>query len=142
MSEMRFFERLRALEADPGRRGRQNSDAVLKSIIWNLGKILNTRKGTVLLDPDFGLPDYTNFGASFSEETIGVLRRSMEKLVRRYEPRIQQLRIQPHQVLPDELELAFDIVGVVSMEDGALPVNMKTYILCNGEVRIARQEMS
>lgn len=142
MSEMRFFERLRSLEADPGRRGRQNSDAVLNSIIWNLGKILNTRKGTVLLDPDFGLPDYTNFGASFSEETIGVLRRSMEKLVRRYEPRIQQLRIQPHQVLPDELELAFDIVGVVSMEDGALPVNMKTYILCNGEVRIARQEMS
>ena len=142
MSEMHFFERLRALEADPGRRGRQNSDAVLNSIIWNLGKILNTRKGTVLLDPDFGLPDYTNFGASFSEETIGVLRRSMEKLVRRYEPRIQQLRIQPHQVLPDELELAFDIVGVVSMEDGALPVNMKTYILCNGEVRIARQEMS
>ena len=142
MSEMRFFERLRALETDPGRRGRQNSDAVLNSIIWNLGKILNTRKGTVLLDPDFGLPDYTNFGASFSEETIGVLRRSMEKLVRRYEPRIQQLRIQPHQVLPDELELAFDIVGVVSMEDGALPVNMKTYILCNGEVRIARQEMS
>lgn len=141
MSEMRFFERLRALEANPDRRGRQNSDTVLNSIVWNLGKILNTRKGTVLLDPDFGLPDYTNFGASFSEETIGVLRRSMEKLVRRYEPRIQQLRIQPHQVLPDELELAFDIVGVVSLEDGTLPVNMKTYILCNGEVRIARQEM-
>ncbi len=140
MSELRFFERLRALEAEPKKRGRQCSDAVMDSIVRHLAHILNTRKGTVLLDPEFGLQDYTNFGSSFSEDTVGAVRRSIERLVRRYEPRIQELCIQPRPVPPEELELAFDISGVVSLDGGRSPLHMKTNIRCSGEVHVSRRD--
>ena len=140
MSERRFFERLRSLEDHPGQRGRQRPDAVIDSIVRHLGDILNTRKGTVLLDPEFGLQDYTNFGSSFSEDTVDMLRTSIEDLVRRYEPRITELRIQPRPASPDELELAFDISGAVSLESGSVPLHVKTNIKCNGEVFLHRRD--
>ena len=70
MAGLRFLERLRQMQRDPERRVAAAPEEVLQSVTDYVGKILNTRKGSTVLDEDFGIPDFTSAGLAFSKEDM------------------------------------------------------------------------
>ena len=65
----------------------------LRSILGNLGRLFNTRQGSLAHAPDFGLPDITDISRD-RPERVDALRRAIRDAVQRYEPRLQRVRVE------------------------------------------------
>jgi type VI secretion system protein len=68
------------------------SDHRLRSILGNLGRLFNTRRGTLLHVPEFGLPDISNVSRAVPAE-VESIRRAIREAVERFEPRLGRVRV-------------------------------------------------
>ena len=68
------------------------SDHRLRSILGNLGRLFNTRRGTLLHVPEFGLPDLSDVSRAAPAEVESV-RRAIRESVERFEPRLRRVRV-------------------------------------------------
>ena len=68
------------------------SDHRLRSILGNLGRLFNTRRGTLLHVPEFGLPDISNVSRAVPAE-VESIRRAIREAVERFEPRLRRVRV-------------------------------------------------
>ncbi|MBQ7607477.1 MAG: type VI secretion system baseplate subunit TssE [Desulfovibrionaceae bacterium] len=93
MAGLRFLERLRRIQHDPERHVTTSPDDVLQSVTSYVSKILNTRKGSTVLDEDFGIPDFTSAGLAFSQEDMPKVEREIADLIERCEPRLQHVEV-------------------------------------------------
>ena len=99
MQGLRLTERIKALqrEYEKNLRNRSNNDneiyqrdlntdieEILKSVLNYVSRILNTRRGSALIDPDFGIPDFTGNGNGISHDKIPEMEREIEKFITRY----------------------------------------------------------
>jgi type VI secretion system protein len=61
MRERRLLERIANWsEADAERTSQTQVDILVRSVNDHLSRLLNTRQGSVPIDPHFGVPDFTN----------------------------------------------------------------------------------
>ena len=81
-------------------------DHRLKSIIGNLGRLFNTRRGTLLHVPEFGLPDITNVSRAAPAE-VEAIRRAIRESVERFEPRLDRVRVDQDASDPASPSLVF-----------------------------------
>ncbi|MBQ7738958.1 MAG: type VI secretion system baseplate subunit TssE [Desulfovibrionaceae bacterium] len=93
MAGIRFLERLRYHAQHPDLRLAPSAEEILRSIIDYVSKILNTRKGSTVIDEDFGIPDFTSAGTSFSKEDMPLVEEEIAKFVERYEPRLKNVKV-------------------------------------------------
>src|SRR3546814_16427672 len=94
-----------------------SSDVCSSDLLSHLRRILNTRQGSVPIDPLFGVPDFTNLAGSFASGTTGQMIEDMNRMIQRYEPRPRQPQI-TYAESPDEgLSLAFPITGIIAVAD-------------------------
>jgi len=68
------------------------SDHRLRSILGNLGRLFNTRRGTLAHVPEFGLPDLSDVSRAVPAEVESV-RRAIRESVERLEPRLRRVRV-------------------------------------------------
>jgi len=68
------------------------SDHRLRSILGNLGRLFNTRRGTLAHVPEFGLPDLSDVSRAVPAEVESV-RRAIRESVERFEPRLRRVRV-------------------------------------------------
>jgi len=68
------------------------SDHRLRSILGNLGRLFNTRRGTLAHVPEFGLPDLSDVSRAAPAEVESV-RRAIRDSVERFEPRLRRVRV-------------------------------------------------
>lgn len=67
--------------------------AILQSVVAYITKILNTRQGSSLLDPDFGIPDFTGVGGNVNSEDIKQFRADIAQTIERNEPRVREVQV-------------------------------------------------
>jgi len=60
----------------------------------DLEKLYNTRKGTVLTDPDFGLQDFGQLFNGYAEPEIDNIQKSLLLLTKTYEKRLSSVSIE------------------------------------------------
>ena len=100
------------------------------SVKGHLWRLLNTRRGSAMIDPDYGIPDLSLGSQSHDADAIETLLRSV---IERYEPRLRQLRLS---VLPaagaDDVDFVFLIQGVMSRNRENLPVELKATLMPDG----------
>ena len=135
MREERLLERLRAIEESPGRREAGNPNRMMESIMRHLGRILNTRQGSAPTVPDLGIPDFTNLPGESDAESVQEIERAIRSVIRKYEPRLAQPRIE--YLARDDLavSLRFKITAVLS--EDRTPVVFNTAVSDNGRVVIS-----
>ena len=64
MHEMTLLERIEALDSKTADNADINLvDVEIQSIMGHLRKLLNTDRGSVQIDPEYGLPDMTVFSS-------------------------------------------------------------------------------
>jgi len=135
MAEERLLERIYNLENPESQVGTGISRAI-SSVLNHLNLLLNTRKGSVLLDLEFGIPDLTNF-PSESMETMGQkMATEIQHFISKYEPRLTRVKIIYETNPRQELSLHFRLEGFLK-EKGNIPITFETWIDPNGQVKIS-----
>lgn len=138
MREDRLLERIARWEGGEERRNLAIADLMIESIVRHLQRILNTRQGSVPIDPMFGVPDFTNLASAYTSTLNAQIERDIRGLVDRYEPRLKNVSLKMLEERPDALSLSFELSGSVMIDDRLVPVRMATSIGSQGRIRISR----
>jgi type VI secretion system protein len=77
----------------------------LRSIVDNLSRLFNTRRGSVAHLPDYGLPDISQVYRDLPYSIEG-LRGAIKQVVEKYEPRLRRIRVEQQQ---QGTEASFDM---------------------------------
>lgn len=91
MPNLRLLERIRFAEEMPEKRGVVEFQTVLNSVINHLKVLLNTRQGSALIANDYGMPDYSDIFGDFTSERVRDLGRQIQQVIKRYEPRLEDV---------------------------------------------------
>jgi type VI secretion system protein len=139
LKEKRLLERIISLQAEVGRSRLTQAEVLIQSIREHLQRILNTRQGSVPIDADFGVPDFTNLAGSFATGETTQIIDSMTRMIARYEPRLKSPRIQVAEGAQEVLSLSFTLDGLVSIDDRDIPIHLATRVSSDGRVSLAMQ---
>lgn len=123
-SDRGLFERLRDPRLGRQRTVQQRAEHVYASVLHHLSRLLNTREGESPCVPSYGLPALTDVDVSARADD---LRRSIERKVAEFEPRLDGVRVR---ILPPDpaepMKLRFEISGRIVTEDERLNVRFNT----------------
>lgn len=138
MSKIRLLERLSALEEPALQAGRPPDRQLRDSIVEHLRRLLNTREGSVPIDPEYGMPDMSNIAGSFALGTTEQLSEAILRQVTRYEPRFRSPKITVQKETREVITLRFELSGLVAstQEGGSAqqPFSMIVRVNSSGQV--------
>jgi type VI secretion system protein len=108
----------------------------LLSIVDNLTRLFNTRRGSLAHLPDYGLPDISQVYRDLPYSLDG-LRSAIKAVVERYEPRLRRVRVEKQEKDREEehdMRVSFIVTGELS---GGQKVQFQTTFASNdlAEVR-------
>lgn len=129
MTEKRLLERLQEntfTGKPPG-----EFEQLATSIIENLKRILNTRRGTVRTDPDFGIPDFTLLSGGISAVESDLIEATIQKIVQKYEPRLLDSTVLFDGSSFVDLRLRFRLEGSIVYGKKKFAVQLKSQMSAN-----------
>lgn len=133
---LRLFEKIRNFESKNFKISVLQTDGVIQSIKYHLELILNTRKGSTLIDADFGVPDFTNLVGGLSGESTSSIERAIEHMIKKYEPRFIQSTVELQPNDQDVLSMQFKISGVIKVNNKDTPIRLSANVNSSGKVII------
>jgi type VI secretion system protein len=118
------------------------SQRKLRSIVDNLSRLFNTRRGSVAHLPDYGLPDISQVYRDLPYSIEG-LREAIKQVVEKYEPRLRRIRVEQQQQGSEasfEMRVTFIVSG--ELQQGQ-KVQFQTTFKSNdiAEVRTYRKQV-
>jgi type VI secretion system protein len=81
----------------------------LRSIIDNLSRLFNTRRGSIAHVPDYGLPDISQVYRDLPYSIDG-LRTAIKQVVEKYEPRLRRIRVEQQKDKEEEYEMRVSFI--------------------------------
>src|SRR5690606_32318812 len=139
MNERRLLERLTILGAERDLGQTTRAEILIASILEHLQRILNTRQGSVPIDPEFGVPDFTNLAGTFSTGTTEEIMQDMSRMIQRYEPRLRQPQISFASTQDEVLPPAFSMPGTARVADREIPIRLTSHVSSNGKISLRKQ---
>lgn len=103
------------------------------SILNSLQNMLNVRKGSLVSLENYGIPDFSEFVSQFPD-AINKLKLSIRDFLHSYEPRIQSVQITHEPDIDKPLELKFNIVTKVFVDDDIQNLSFETVLTSSGQV--------
>ena len=97
-----------------------DSNALMESIRDDLEKIYNTKRGTVLIDEDFGLPDFSYMLNGYSAPDVGLI--------------LQQVKYVEQNKFPGKLQ--FQMSARLKINERELPFNVNAFLSDDGSVSL------
>jgi len=141
MSKERLLKRIRKWSINEGRAS-SNIDysAYVGSLFADLSQIYNTKKGTVLLDNQFGIDDFTSLMSSMSPPEIEKLSQSFMELTSKYENRLKNVFIKYEFREQDMGVIRYLATAKVMYMESSTPVRFYILLLGDGSVAIELSE--
>lgn len=137
MREQRLLERISDTQSNDSRTGLTRVQILVDSVIAHLKRVLNTRQGSVPIDPAFGVPDFTNLAGSFvSGETTQIMD-DITRMVSYYEPRLKSPQLTIAENSNDILSLSFMLDGIITVDGHEMPVHLTTQVSSDGYVTLS-----
>ena len=132
MSEERLFKRLRRWSS-----GGSGVDvgSYVESVLQDLGRLYNTRRGSTPLSELYGLPDISDMLANLTPPDVERIREGLEITTRQFEPRMRETRVS---VAAEEGlgMLRFAVQGSLLYEKALVPVRYLVNIEGDGRVTV------
>jgi type VI secretion system protein len=101
----------------------------------HLALLLNTRQGAIQNLPDYGLPDVSAFYSDYPA-SLGDLRSLIERLIKKYEPRLLNTRVRLVGSDAKEFRASFLISGEIEVDDQRSRVQYRTTISGTGHAAV------
>jgi type VI secretion system protein len=133
--ERTFLERLARPDAERDRTAREDPAVVVRSVLDNLQRILNSRVGHAPAQPDLGMPapsDLVRFGAEAGDWIADTLKACIEK----YEPRLADVQVARLENEDGSLALRFQVSARLAAEKTEVPVSFDTRVDPAGRIRV------
>lgn len=124
-------------EAAHGRASRSDQGVLIRSITEHLIRILNTRQGSVAIDPHYGIPDFSYLPGNFMPPEAHDIEKEIVRTVMRYEPRIKRVDVVFNGVQPGEDQMSFTLKAVVVSDGMELDMNLNTGVGADGLVKLS-----
>jgi len=134
-AESGFLERMLGPMSDRSDRPTSPVRWVGDPVRTHLALVLNTRRGAVPNLPDYGLPDVTSFYSDYPA-SLGELRAQVERLVKKYEPRLLNARVRLIGSDDKEFRVSFLITGEVEEAGETTQVQYRTTISSSGQANV------
>lgn len=130
-----LLERLANPEPEGQRTISEDTGRLIESVMRHLQRLLNTRQGQALIQPEYGMPDITDCSEG-APEALDRVRRAIKNSIEMFEPRLRRVRI-THLPLGEDLNLHFAISGQIVTEKEQIPVHFDTTVTPSGNAMIA-----
>lgn len=91
----------------------------MESIKRHLSKLLNVRRGSVPIDPDYGMSDMCNIAGSFAYGSVSDIQRDILIQVETYEKRFLNPRIMQLTESREVITLKFQLIGQIDIGSGS-----------------------
>ena len=136
--EKRLLERLATKETEAVSRS-TNADVfhLVNSVMEHLKRILNTRQGSVPMDPEFGVPNFSELPGNFSSPETDKIKTTLEEMIKRYEPRLAEVSITFEGTTSDALGLQFRVSAVIYYLKHRVPLNVSTRMSANSTFQLS-----
>jgi type VI secretion system protein len=137
MANQRLLERLRTCEMKHTESNHPD-ELLFKSIISHVHSILTTRRGTVPIADDFGLPDIPlSQGISLKESLLRIAEEIIF-VIRKYEPRLKNVTIQLLSDKSEFLKQRFYLKGYLTA-DPSIMLEFEIKISSEAKVTITKK---
>ena len=137
MTESRLLERVARWEQGAERTASPRPEVLVRSIEAHLVRLLNTRRGSVPMDPAFGVPDFTHLFGGAGAGSIHDIEREIARMVARYEPRLVAPVVRVDESGSDPQCLRFTLEARLDPAILDLPVRLLTRVAPSGWVDVA-----
>lgn len=137
MARLRFLERLRHARTQGEERHSVETEDIVQSVTNHLSRILNSRQGNSVLDQEFGMPDFSALGASFSASELPRIERELSAFISRCEPRLRQVHVHYAPDPAQPLQLAFYLDAELDVEDQPIHIHWTTLVEPSGHVVVS-----
>lgn len=105
------------------------------SILQHIQKLLNVRQGSVDMLFDYGLPDFNDLSNRFPY-AINEIKKEITACIKKYEPRLTQIRVNHVQDEDDPLFLRYDITAKLVINHNKTNIWFETVLDTAGKVSI------
>jgi type VI secretion system protein len=114
-----FLTRIeRAADPNANERSTGRDSDVESAVVQHLSRMLNTRMGSALICPDYGIIEVSEVLYDFPD-TVGIMQRSLKNTIQTYEPRLKNVQVRHvKSETPGELTLQFEITAQLQLPDG------------------------
>ena len=136
MRERRLLERIANWKAGDERTNQTQVDVLVRSVMDHLTRLLNTRQGSVQIDPLFGVPDFTNLAGGMAAGSTREIEEEIRRMVLRYEPRIKSPKVTLNRELTDVLSIRFALEGSLEVDNREIPLQISTTVGASGKVNV------
>ncbi len=103
----------------------EDKQRLMFSVKSHLVRILNTRRGTVLIDKEFGIPDFSDLPGSFASPKTLEIQNTIQSILEKYEPRISEVIVTFEGVSNDKLSIHFKLTGILKFDKARIPMVLR-----------------
>jgi type VI secretion system protein len=111
---------------------------LLQSVTTHLHKILNTRKGSVVCDPDYGMTDFSDLPGTFLSPETEEIQKSIGTVIEKYERRLKDVEVKFEKATDSDLTVGFKISGTIYHLGEVVPLHLKTQMSADSKFSIDR----
>ena len=136
MLNQTLFESLRTAEKTLDKK----QDDAVYSILKNLKNTLNTRRGSVQIADNYGMPDLTNLPHNNTRDSVTEIEKLIKNTIESYEPRLKNVKVN-YKIDPDDnTSLKFNLSAetVEPTQDNKNSVIFETIIVSSGIIKFDR----
>ena len=133
-SRERILERIAFWKEGAERDRLSRYESVSSSIRDHLSRVLTTRKRSVPISSEYGVPDLSNIAGSFeSGSTLQIVETILET-VSRFEPRLLSPRVRALDDTTELSSLRIEISGEILANDQRTLIQIPAFVKANGEI--------
>jgi len=141
MSQERLLKRVQKWShGDDGVISATDVNAYTKSVLDDMGKLLNTQRGTVLIDENYGMPDFTNSFNNLAPPELERMEKSFREQAQKFEPRFKGVTVNYQARENDHGLLRFTVAGQLSFREQSIPLAFDAILQGDGSIAIQVQE--
>ncbi|HET6369858.1 MAG TPA: type VI secretion system baseplate subunit TssE [Nitrospiria bacterium] len=133
--EKTLLERLADPEGNRNLTVSENTEQLADSILRHLRKMLNTRQGHALIQPEYGMPDVTEFRENLPE-MVEIVQQGIRNSVEKFEPRLRNVTVSFVPSQDDWTNLRFEITGELVTEREEASVWFETSVSPEGHIEV------
>lgn len=137
MTEERLLKRIRHWR-DPEEAERRRADigAYTESVFADLANLYNTRRGSVEISGDYGLPDFVNMLNSFTPPGVESIEAVIRETTQKFESRLRDVSVLHVPREGDAGLLRFNVSGNLVFRGASVPVQFDAVLQGDGSVAL------
>jgi type VI secretion system protein len=131
-----LLERLsRAAREGGARTVKEDRGAVMRSVLLNLQRILNSREGAAAAQPELGIPSPHELMRGYPATTEVALR-AVKLCIQRFEPRLTNVVVTIDKSEEQRMAIGFTVAAQLAGGDRRDPISFHTSITPDGRMRL------